>query len=252
MKTGAWTTALAAGWMLLHAQGTMAADIKIVSSPPARPILDVIGPQFETATGHKLTFIYKTAFEIRKEIEAGAAFDLAILPKEVMDEVIGSGHVAADTRTPLARIPIGIGVQSSLPKPDITSVESFKQALLNAKSFAYTQGAMSGRHVLKLIQQLGIEDAMKPKMRMTSGGTVAVELVSKGEVEMNVDLVPEMLRWPNVNVLTPLPEAFRNDIRFQLGIARASAHAADVKRLIGQLTGPEGAAASTSKGMVPG
>lgn len=194
---------------------------------------------------------YRTAFEIKKEIDAGEAFDLAILPKEVMDEVITGGHVAAGSRTALARIPIGIGIQAGLPKPDIGSVDGFKQALLNATSFAYTQGAMSGRHVMELIERLGIAEAMKPKLKMASGGTVAVELVSRGDVQMNVDLLPEMIRWPNVEIVGLLPAELRKDIRFETGVASAARQSGGATALVDLLTGPAGIAVVKAKGMLP-
>jgi molybdate transport system substrate-binding protein len=241
--------ALALGLTMLQTHIGCAAEIKILSSPPARAIVEALAPEFEKSTGHTLNAVYHTAFEIKKDIDAGAAFDLAILPKEVMDEVMAGGHVAA--RKALARIPIGIGIKAGLPKPDIGTVEGFRQALLKADSFAYTQGAMSGRHVLELIDRLGIADAMKPKLRMASGGTVAVALVSRGEAQMNVDLLPEMIRWPNVEIVGLLPAELRKDIRFETGIGSKSQQAAGASALVALLTSPAGIAVIKAKGMLP-
>lgn len=252
MRIGIHCAALFAGLALLQARGAVASDIKVLSSPPARAILESLGPQFEQATGHRLNAVYRTAFELKTRIDAGEAFDLAILPREVMDELIKDGHIAAATRTALARIPIGIAVQAGLPKPDISTVAGFKQALLDAESFAYTQGAMSGKHVLQLFRRLGIAEAMQPKTRMASGGMVAVELVSKGEVQMNVDLMPEMIRWPKVEIVGPLPAELQNDIRFEIGLAAKAGQAGAAESLIKLLTGAAAVPVITAHGMVPG
>jgi len=251
MRPASLLTAVAAAFAMLHALPAGADEIRILSSPPARAILEAIAPGFEATAGHRLDAVYRTAFELRKEIDAGAVFDLAILPREVMDEVVGSGRVAAESRRAMARVPIGIGIRAGEPKPDISTTAGFRQALLGARSFAYTQGAMSGRHVLELIERLGIAEAMKPKLRMATGGTVAVALVSRGEVQMNVDLLPEMIRWPNVDIVGLLPAELRKDIRFEAGIARDAKHGAAAAALVAALAGADGIAAIKAHGMLP-
>ena len=230
-----------------------AAEIKVISSYGMHAIMVDLGPQFEKATGNKLNIAYDTSsVRLKKQIDTGEAFDIAILTTDVIDDLIKEGKIIADTRSDIVRVPIGIGIRSGLPKPDIGSVDGFKRALLDAKSFAYTQGSVSGNYMLQLFDRLGIADVMKSKITVPPVGTTAVELVSKGEVQMNVDLIPEMLLWPNVEIVGPLPAALQNDLRFAAGVGSRARERGASKALIEFLTAPAAIRVIKAKGMQPG
>ncbi len=228
-----------------------AAEIKVLSSRGAHAFMKDLGPQFEKATGNTLNIKYETTTALRKQIDAGEPFDLALLTAEVIDDLVKEGKITANTRTAIARIPIGIAIQSGLPKPDISSVDGLKRALLNAKSFGYTQGSASGIYVVQSFGRLGIDDAMKAKTRMSPVGITSTELVSKGEVQMNVDLIPEMLLWPNVEVVGPLPPELQNDIRLATGVASGAKGTERSKSLIEFLTRPSSILVIKATGMSP-
>ena len=161
-------------------------------------------PQFERAHDCKIAMTFEPAQILLREIKAGKAFDLGILGKGVMDQIVTDGYVAGDSVRVLTRNGIGVGVLKGAPKPDLSSVDSFKRALLNAKSVAYTTEGASGIYFAGLIEKLGIGDAIKAKATTQPGGLVA-ELVVKGSAEIAVQQIPEILAVPGVDYAGPLP-----------------------------------------------
>ena len=161
-------------------------------------------PQFERAHDCKIAMTFEPAQILLREIKAGKAFDLGILGKGVMDQIVTDGYVAGDSVRVLTRNGIGVGVLKGAPKPDLSSVESFKRALLNAKSVAYTTEGASGIYFAGLIEKLGIGDAIKAKATTQPGGLVA-ELVVKGSADIAVQQIPEILAVPGVDYAGPLP-----------------------------------------------
>ena len=175
---------------LMSAWGSSAtaADITLVASNAINVILDELVPQFERASGHKVTMRLGVASQLRKDIESGVAFDVAILVGN-LDDLVKQGKVATGTPFALGRSGYGLAVRQGAPKPDIASTEAFRRALLNAKSIGYTEGGGSGAYFVRLLDRLGIADAMKPKLRP---GTNMQAAVARGEVEMTVNgIVPD-------------------------------------------------------------
>ena len=161
-------------------------------------------PQFERAHDCKIAMTFEPAQILLREIKAGKAFDLGILGKGVMDQIVTDGYVAGDSVRVLTRNGIGVGVLKGAPTPDLSSVESFKRALLNAKSVAYTTEGASGIYFAGLIEKLGIGDAIKAKATTQPGGLVA-ELVVKGSAEIAIQQIPEILAVPGADYAGPLP-----------------------------------------------
>jgi molybdate transport system substrate-binding protein len=113
------------------------AELKVFTSRAIWTVLEKIGPEFEKTTGHKLNVITGLSSEFVQRINAGETFDVVAAPPTALDGLIKSGKVAADSKTTLARSAYGVGVRAGAPKPDISSIEAFKQALSNAKSITY-------------------------------------------------------------------------------------------------------------------
>jgi molybdate transport system substrate-binding protein len=142
-----------------------AAEIKVLSTVGVKSVVDELGPQFERETGHKLAITFGIANVMRKQIEAGESFDLAIMTAPVADALIKQGKMVAATRTDVARGGIGIAVCAGAPKPDIGSVEALKRALLDANSIAYSREGASGVYFAGLLEQFGMAEAMRPKTK---------------------------------------------------------------------------------------
>jgi molybdate transport system substrate-binding protein len=223
-----------------------AAEIKIFTSRAIATVLFVIGPEFERATGNKLDVTSGFSPEFVKRINAGEQFDVIFSPPATIDGLIKNGKVIAETSTNLVRSGLGVGIRSGTAKPDIHSVEAFKSALLNAKSITY----LPNGGVPPLVERLGIADAIKPKVTIPNAD-IGSELVAKGEIELVVVVITQILTTPGVELVGPLPPELQSYVTFA-GAVSANANAPDAARsLITFLQGPQAAPAIKAQGMEP-
>jgi molybdate transport system substrate-binding protein len=156
-------TAAAAGFAMMLAVNisASAAEIRVIGSNALKTTLEQLAPEFEKATGHKLVFTWGAAVPLKAEIEKGATFDLAVLTTAAVDDLIKQGKLVGATRAALANSGAGVAVRKGAPKPDISTIEAFKRALLNAKSVAYVEQGGTGIYLKALLQRLGIAGALK-------------------------------------------------------------------------------------------
>src|SRR3954467_5676705 len=179
-RFGRWLLHTGLVLMVLNGSAT-AAEIKAMIPPPVQPSLDALIPQFERTSGHKLVITYEPSWLIMGRLQKGETVDVVFLTAHASDDMIKKGLLAS--RVDLARSTMGIAVRAGAPKPEIATVETFKQALLATKTFARNEGADSGIFMAGLLQRLGIFEAMQAKTTLIRQGHVA-ELVARGEVEM--------------------------------------------------------------------
>src|SRR5882672_5996409 len=249
MKRVAYLHALILGLILAALQNTtvLAAEVKIFTSRAIATVLEVIGFEFERTTGNKLNVISGFSPVFVRQINAGEPFDVIASPPGTIDGLAKDGKVLAETRTKLVRSGTGVEVRKGAPKPDISSTEAFKRALLNAKSIGYLPTA----GVPQLIERLGIAEAIKAKVRIPDTDIVS-ELVAKGELELGVVVITQILTTPGVELVGPLPPEiqFYND--FLAGVS-ANSKAPDAARaLIKFLTSPVAIPVIKAQGMEPG
>jgi molybdate transport system substrate-binding protein len=163
-----------------------------LSGNGARAAIAELSARFERASGHKVLLQFAVNPEAKRRIEAGEAFDVAILNPPVLDDLIRQGRIGADTRAVLGRSGIGVGARDGAPKPGISTVPAFKRALLDAKSVAYPGEGASGKYFVGLIERLGLASEMRPKMRPMPA-EYNVEAVARGEVELVVAVAESRL-----------------------------------------------------------
>ena len=192
--------------LLTMASAAGAEEVKVFSTIGVRSILQELAPQFESATGHKLVITFDVANALKRRIDSGEAFDVAILTVPVMDDMVKSNKVAADTRVTVARGGMGLAVRTGAAKADISSTDAFKRALLNAKSIAYPKEGLAGIHVVNVQERLGIAEAMGAKATLT-GAAAPADLVARGEVELAAHIVPELLANKGVELIGPFPSS---------------------------------------------
>lgn len=234
----------------MQSPGVAAADIKVLTAGAMRGVVVAMQPAFEQTSGHKLQITADTAGGLAKRIAGGEPFDLAVITPAVIDDLIKQGKIAG-SRTDIARVEIGVAVKEGAPAPDISTTAAFKAALLAAKSVAYVDpkaGGSSGIYFDKLIERLGIADAVRGKAKLKQGGYVA-ELVANGEAEMVVQQISEIVPVKGVRFVGPLPKEIQNTTVYSAGVAAASAHADAVRALIARLTGPDAGAVLSARGM---
>lgn len=241
------------GVMLLLAQGhaAQAAEIKVLSVVPLKTSLDELGPQFERATGHKLSIKYDGSSGLKRKFEAGETFDLALIYPELIDDLVKQGKLVAGVRADIAIVAVGVAVKKGAPKPDISTADAFKRTLLNAKSISHSTEGASGLYFKSLIERLGIAAEMKPKLRPVDGGPLVVGPVAKGEVELAVITIPFIFLEPGAELVGPLPKELQHYVIYTASISSAAKQPDAAKALIKYLTTPAAASVIKSKGLEP-
>ena len=215
---------------LVAATAANAAEITVVAS--GGPLPDVLGtlmPMFETATGNKVKISFKGAPAIAADVKQGAV-DLVITNTEVVDRMATGGDVVGNDKTLLMISKVGIAVKAGASKPDISTPDKLKAALLAAKTVGYSQGA-SGQHILTVIQKLGIADAVKGKAVIAQGRPVGAAIAS-GEAEIGMQQVAELRPVAGIDVIGELPADLQKQIPYSAGVAAKAKDAATARALV--------------------
>ena len=223
-----------------------AAELRILTARAISTVLDVVGPQFEKNTGHKLIVVTGFSPELIKRIEAGESFDILGGPPPTLDRMIKAGALQADTRVLLTRSDVGVEVKTGAPKPDIHSVDALKQALLNAKSIGY----LPVPGVPQMLQKIGIADAIKDKTTIPDSDIVS-ELVAKGELELGLMVITQILTTPGVELVGPLPPELKVTTTFGAAVATRSKNPDAARDLLKFLHGPEALKVVREQGQEP-
>src|SRR3954471_1939164 len=244
----------------LFGQAATAAELKVLSAGAMRAVLEQLGPEFEKTSGHKLSIEYATAGGVEEKVVADDTIDVAILTKPRADKLVRSAKLVGGSTTPLAKAQIGLAVKKGAPKPDIGSVDAFKKALLSAKSIAYVDpasGGTTGIHLAQALEKLGIAAELKPKTKLVSasagqGSPRVGEPVAKGEAELGMQPISELMEVQGVDVVGPLPAELQSpDLVYVAGSPFISEQPIAAKAFIDFLSGPKAAAAYKAKGLDP-
>jgi molybdate transport system substrate-binding protein len=203
-----------------------AAEIKLLSAGAMKSIVSELAEQFQKETGHTVVIVDSGPVgTMQKRLIEGEPVDLVILSDTAINFLISKGYVIGGTRTDLARTAIGVAVREGAARPDISTSETFKRTLLEAKSIVYVdpaRGATSGVHFAEVLQRLGIADAVKPKTVLVPGGAAA-EKVATGEAEICVHQISEILPVKGVTLVGPLPRDLQKVTTYSAGVpARVS------------------------------
>jgi molybdate transport system substrate-binding protein len=226
-----------------------AKTIKILSGGAMRPLMIDIVPLFERASGMSVAVEFRLTSVLKKDIEAGAAFDIALLPRPELDALVQQGKIAAGTTADVTRSAVGLAVRAGAPKPDIDTVAALKRTLLQARSVAYSDGP-SGAYVAELLERLGIAPEMKPKTRLTSGPVA--ELVASGEAEVGLQQIVAILPVKGAELVGALPSELQNIIVYAAGLSAGAGDAAAARAFIAFMVTPQAARLIRAKGMEPG
>ena len=234
-------------------RGVAATEIKVLTAGAFKQVLLVLVPEFEKQTGHKVILDNDTVGALTKRIEGGEAFDLAVLTPAAVNDLSAKGKFVAGSRTNLGRVGVGVVVKEGAPKPDLSSVDAFKRALLAAKSVAYIDpaaGGSSGIYVAGLLDKLGVAAEVKPKAKLIPGGAVA-EHIARGEAELGIHQISEILPVKGITLVGPLPADIQNYTVYAAGLGANGKESEAAKALLKTLSGPAAADVLKSKGMEP-
>jgi molybdate transport system substrate-binding protein len=243
--------ALGAAGLLIIMGMADAAEIKVLSTQATEEAYRELVPQFEKASGHKVTTVFTGTVDANKRLAAGETYDLLIMSAPSIDEHIKGGKVVAGSRVDLAKSGVGAGVKAGAPKPDISTVDVLKKTLLAAKSIGYSTGP-SGIYVVGLFQRMGIADDVKGKLKQTPTGVFVGSIIASGEAEIGFQQVSELSHFAGVDYVGPLPAEVQQFTMFASGIMAVAKEADAARALVKFITAPAAAAAFKKRGMEPG
>jgi molybdate transport system substrate-binding protein len=226
-------------------------EIKVMSSIATREAYNEIVPLFEKASGHKVTTIWAGTSEMMKRLGGGEVVDLAIVSAATIDALTKQGRLVPGSRTDIAKSGVGVAVRPGAPKPNLSSGEAVKKALLAAQSIAYSSGP-SGVYLADLFQRWGIADDIKPKVTVIAPGLPVGDLLARGDVEIGFQQVSELLAIKGIDFLGPLPPDIQLVTVFSAAVHAQAAAPGAAKALASFLTSPEAVQIIKKAGMEPG
>lgn len=231
---------------LVHAQ---AAPLRVIASNGVKTFVEALVPAYEKSSGRKAAITYGTSTTLVKDIVGGAPFDVVIATDEAVEQISKAGKVTTEPATVLGRSQVGVGVRQGTRKPRIGTAAEMKQALVDAKGVSYAGNGASRPHIEKMFAALGIADAMRPRSILEQGSDGAIARVAKGDAELLLTLVSEVLPAPGIELVGPLPKEFRGDVTFAAAVSATAANPAAARALIASLLSRESTATLREKGL---
>jgi molybdate transport system substrate-binding protein len=211
-----------------------AVEITLIAPGGIRAALQQMFPAFEAKTGNTVKGTFGSGGGTKAQVVKGDPFDVPVV-QVPYDDVIKSGHVVVASETPLANVSVGLAVRSGAPKPDISSADAVKKLLLGAKFIAYpaaARGAAAGVSFDETLQKLGIAEQMKPKMVVPDTGIPIGEIVAKGEAEIGIQQISELLPVAGIEIVGPLPAPLQKITTFSAGVLATANDPGAAKALV--------------------
>jgi len=227
-----------------------AAEVKLLCIPAMRASLEALLPQFERDTGSTVTMHYEIYAGQTQQIESGD-FDVAIFAPPQIEALNKRGLTLATSTADIARSSIGVAVRRGAPKPEIGNEDAFKRALLAAKSITYTKDSATGVYLSRMLARIGVADAIGDKIILQPSGGMTTPAVAKGDAELGIVLVSDILSTPGVDLVGPLPEALQNYVMQTATLNASAKQPAAGAALIKFLASPAAAPVFKSKGFDP-
>ena len=236
---------------LLAAGMAQAADISCLCSVAVKEAYLELLPRFEQASGHKVATTWAGTADMMKRMKAGEVFDIVLIASNSLEELTDTGKIMAGSRVDIAKSGVGVAVRSGAPRPDISSADALKRALLAAKSIGISTGP-SGVYLMSLFERWGVAGELKPKFRTPpSGGSVA-ELAARGEAEIAFQQVSEIVHVRGADFVGPLPAEIQRITTFSSGIHVGAKEPEAAQAWQKFLTSPEAVPVMKKHGLEPG
>jgi molybdate transport system substrate-binding protein len=241
--------ALACVFLFTRGAAAQTSEVRVLASNGIKAVVEDLLPQAQQRIGHTISVQYRPTAALKQEIDAGEPFDVVIVTAESIAQLSKEGKTAGGEGTPISRAGVGIGIRKGAPRPDIGTPEALKGALLGAKAIAYGPSGASFPYVTKMLESLGIADAMKPKTLFfdTSDGTNGA--VADGKADFGITLVSEILPVKGIELLGPFPDEFQGYVRFSAAASTNAKNPEAAGALIKFLAGPDAAASIKARGM---
>jgi molybdate transport system substrate-binding protein len=239
---------------LLQTHVVAAGEVKLMAAFGVREVVEALGPKFEHATGHKLTIVFGNLGAITKRISDGEPADVVFIPQQGIARLVQDGKATAENVTVIARGGLGVAIRRGAAKPDISSPEQLKRALLAAKSITYLDpagGGVSGTHFVQVLDRLGIAEDMRSKTVLHKNSGEAASLIAEGKAEIGINLIQELMPKPEIDLVGPLPGDLQYSIVYSAAIMSGAKDLAASKTLVGFMRTPDAASTIRAKGMEP-
>jgi molybdate transport system substrate-binding protein len=231
-----------------------AAEIKVFSPGSTEGAFSELLPQFEKASGHKITIEYGPVGALAARVRKGEAVDVAILSEPATDELQKQGKLVAGSTVVIAKVGIGAFVRKGDPKPDISSVDAFLRALARARVIAYADPSLGGSTSIlvgELMNSLDITGSIGSKTKLVPPAKPLLDLVAGGGADFGFNPISEILPDPRVELVGPLPAPIQKYTRYVASLVERSPQQDAFKALIAFLSSPEATAVLQAKGFEP-
>ena len=237
---------------LLGARATRATEIRVLTAGAFKPVVETLAHAYEERTRNVVVVVNDTVGALVRRIEAGEAFDVAVLTPEAVAQ-LGKAGLVVPGAVPLAQVGIGVAIREGAPVPEVGTTAAFTQALLAAQAVAFVDpasGGSSGIYLAHLFEQLGIADRIMQKAVLVPGGLVATRVVS-GEADLALHQISEILAVPGARLAGPIPAELQQYTVY-VGVIGAAARDRDMAAtFLRDLTGEGAASVLKQKGMDP-
>ena len=250
------TIALAVVW--LASASAQAAEVKVLSAVGMREVMLDLGPKFERASGHTLVTRFDAGGVIVNRVQGGEAVDVVLVPRAGLERLSQSGKIVAGSGADLASSIAGVAVRQGAAKPDISTPEAFKRALLAARSISRPDpslGGSSGVHIARVLERLGIANEVQPKSVIASRPDERRDMpgamVADGRAEMALHQVQELMAVAGIDIVGPFPAELQETFVFSGGVVTGAGSVEAARALIDFLRTPEAIALIQAKGMQP-
>jgi molybdate transport system substrate-binding protein len=249
MKKLAVVAFLAAHFFVTPVIWGQAAPLRMLCSNGVRGAILDLKADWEKAIGRPINIEYGATAGLRQKIDAGEAFDLAVLTPEATADLTKQGKIMAGTNAEIARVGIGVGIRQGAPKPDVSTPDALKQTLMKAKSITLVKVGASRAYIDKMYERLGAGDALKAKTLYADTTEHAGEAVASGKIDLSIMPLSEIPLVKGVVVAAPLPVDLQNYLRFEVSVAAKARDAAVAKKAAAYLTSPAAKPVFKAKGM---
>jgi molybdate transport system substrate-binding protein len=231
-------------------------DIKVLSTTAMKMVFEELSPAFERATGNRLDVTLGPSLRLEKQIGEGEVADVAIVSASGVRDLVEQGRLVNGSAVEVAKSSIGVAVSKGAPKPDLSTAEGFKRAMLAAKSIACSRpvgGGQSGVHLAKVFADLGITEQMQAKAKYGAGGAggLAGLVLLRGEADIGIQQMAELMAVDGIDVVGPLPPEIQMVTPFVAAIPTNAPYAAAGRAVIAFLTTPDAKRVIKAKGLEP-
>jgi len=238
-------------FVVFFASAGHSAEVHVLSAAAMQSVFKEIRDDFQRTTGFRLVIHYGTVGAVNEWTMAGEEADLVIGSAQSMPSLVYQGKIQADSQTAICQTGIGVVAAAGI-ELGVNSVEDFRQALLAAKAIVYAdpaRGGAAGIHVAKVIEQLGLAEQLKPKLRLAAGGDITEVTLSLGPTAVGITQISEIADKPAAELAGPLPEELQNYTVFVAGVPANTSQSEGAAALLKFLRSPKVTAVIRAKGM---